>query len=284
MIGFSIRNLKVFFKDKSAVFFSLLAVFIIIGLYALFLGDVWIGSFEGMNGVRFLMDSWIMAGVLAVTSVTTTMGAYGIIIEDRTRKRLKDFIVSPVKSYAIVSGYIISGILIGIIMSLITTILAEIYIVSYGGTLMNIEALGKVFAMIILATVANSSIMLFIVSFFKSMNAFSTASSIVGTLIGFITGTYLPIGNLPEAVQWVVKCFPVSYAASLFRQIMMEEPISVAFAGAPAEVVADFKLEMGVVIKFGDTIVSPFISVIILIITAILFYSLAIVNLSRKSS
>lgn len=284
MIGFSIRNLKVFFKDKSAVFFSLLAVFIIIGLYALFLGDVWIGAFEGMNGVRFLMDSWIMAGVLAVTSVTTTMGAYGIIIEDKTRKRLKDFIVSPVKSYSIVSGYIISAILIGIIMSLITTILAEIYIVSYGGTLMNMEALGKVYAMIILATVANSSIMLFIVSFFKSMNAFSTASSIVGTLIGFITGTYLPIGNLPEAVQWVVKCFPVSYAASLFRQIMMEEPISVAFEGAPAEVIADFKLEMGVVIKFGDTIVSPFISVIILIITAILFYSLAIVNLSRKSN
>jgi hypothetical protein len=37
MIFFGIRNLKVFFKDRTAVFFSLLAVFIIIGLYALFL-------------------------------------------------------------------------------------------------------------------------------------------------------------------------------------------------------------------------------------------------------
>ena len=41
MIGFTKRNLKVFFRDKPSVFFSLLAAFIIIGLYVLFLGDVW---------------------------------------------------------------------------------------------------------------------------------------------------------------------------------------------------------------------------------------------------
>ena len=86
MISFGIRNLKVFFKDKSSVFFSLLAVFIIIGLYALFLGDVWTSSMSDIAGIRFLMDSWIMAGLLAVTSVTTTMGAYGIMVQDREKK------------------------------------------------------------------------------------------------------------------------------------------------------------------------------------------------------
>ena len=34
------RNLKLFFRDRSAVFFSLLAIFIIIVLYIVFLGDV----------------------------------------------------------------------------------------------------------------------------------------------------------------------------------------------------------------------------------------------------
>ena len=33
MISFVSRNLKVFFRDKTAVFFSLLAVLIILGLY-----------------------------------------------------------------------------------------------------------------------------------------------------------------------------------------------------------------------------------------------------------
>ena len=43
------RNVRLFFRDRSAVFFSLLAVLIIIGLYALFLGDVWLSDFPGTN-------------------------------------------------------------------------------------------------------------------------------------------------------------------------------------------------------------------------------------------
>ena len=113
MISFGIRNLKVFFKDKSSVFFSLLAVFIIIGLYALFLGDVWTSSMSDIAGIRFLMDSWIMAGLLAVTSVTTTMGAYGIMVQDREKKITKDFAASPVGNKNIVGGYIIGAVIIG---------------------------------------------------------------------------------------------------------------------------------------------------------------------------
>lgn len=36
MINLAVRNLKIFFRDKSSVFFSFLSVIIIIGLYVLF--------------------------------------------------------------------------------------------------------------------------------------------------------------------------------------------------------------------------------------------------------
>ena len=55
------RNLKVFFRDRSSVFFSLLAVFIIIALYAVFLGDTITGGMEDVEGIDFLMNSWIIA-------------------------------------------------------------------------------------------------------------------------------------------------------------------------------------------------------------------------------
>ena len=88
-----VRNLKVYFRDRASVFFSLLSVIIIFLLYTLFLGDAWSGGseFEGAVGVRGLMDSWLMAGLLAVVSVTATLGAYGIMVEDRSRKIIKDF-------------------------------------------------------------------------------------------------------------------------------------------------------------------------------------------------
>ena len=104
MINFTLRNLRVFFKDKTAVFFSLLAVFVIIGLYVLFLGDVWSASFSDVENARFIMDSWIMAGILAVTSFTTTMGAFGIMIEDKAKKINKDLVVSPIKTTSLVGG------------------------------------------------------------------------------------------------------------------------------------------------------------------------------------
>ena len=282
MINFAKRNLKVFFRDKSSVFFSLLAVFIIIGLYALFLGDVWVNSFQGMTGVRYLMDSWIMAGLLAVTSVTTTMGAFGIMVEDKAKKTIKDFTSSPIKRSSIAGGYIISSFAIGIILSIITVILAEIYILANGGELMSFITLLKVLGLILLATFTNTSMVLFIVSFFKSSNAFATASTIIGTMIGFLTGIYLPLGQLPSTVQYVVKVFPVSHAAALFRQVLMEAPINATFANAPQEAITEFENTMGVTFKFGDTLISPYVSIGVLILTAVFFFLLAMLNISRK--
>lgn len=282
MITFAKRNLKVFFKDRSAVFFSLLAVLIIIGLYVFFLGDVWVESFQDMEEARYMMDSWIMAGLLAVTSITTTMGAFGIMVEDKSNKISKDFISSPIKNRSIVGGYILGAVIIGIIMSLITMVLAEVYIIAYGGSLMSPLTLLKTFGLILLSTLTNTSIVLFIVSFFRSSNAFATASTIIGTLIGFLTGIYMPVGNLPGGMQWVVKLFPVSHSAALFRQVMMEDAMKINFNGIPAGEQDWFEEFMGVRFMFGDTVLPGYASILILVGTAVLFYGLSLFNMSRK--
>ena len=208
MISFTIRNLKVFFRDKSSVFFSLLSVFIIIGMYALFLGDVWSSNFAQIKNIRFLMDSWMMAGLLAVTTVTATMGAFGIMVEDETKKYNKDFLSSPLKRSSITLGYLFSAFIIAVIMSVIALIVIEIYIVLSGGSLLPVAGFAIVLLLIIVSSFSNTAMMFFITSFFKSQNAFATASTIIGTLIGFLTGIYLPIGSLPSAVQMIVKLFP----------------------------------------------------------------------------
>ena len=277
------RNLRIFFRDKSAVFFSLLAIFIIIALYAVFLGDVWLNdSMKNLKHADALMNTWLVAGLLAVASVTTTMGAFGVMIDDKVQKIEKDFYSSPMKRCRITSGYIGSAFLIGVIMSLVTVLVSEIYIVLNGGELMTLIALLKVSLLVLLTTMTNTSIVCFIVSFFKSNNAFSTASTIIGTLIGFLTGIYLPIGALPESVQTVIKLFPVSHAAALFRQVLMEDSMQTAFAEIPANYMNEFKEYMGVTFRFGSYEVSPWLSILILVVTAAIFYSLSILNMSKR--
>jgi len=282
MINFMKRNLLVFFKDKASVFFSLLSVFIIIGMYALFLGDVWTSSMTEIVGARNIMDCWIVAGLIAVTSVTTTMGAFGTMVEDKSKKIIKDIHSSPLPRVSIAGGYILSSFIIGVIMCLVALVLCQLYLLSGGGSLFTGMQLIKIFGIILLSTFSNTALVLFFVSFFQSNNAFSIASTIIGTVIGFMTGIYIPIGQLPAAVQTVIKVFPPSHSALLLRQVIMEDAIKTGFAGAPADAVASFKELMGVTFKIGGTTVTPMISILILVLAGILFLGLSMLSLSRK--
>lgn len=282
MTAFMKRNLKLFFRDKSGVFFSLLAVFIIIGLYTVFLGDVWLTDLKGLDQAQQLMNEWLIAGLLAVSSVTTTMGAFGVMVDDRSKKIYKDFYSSPVRRAGITGGYLASAFLIGVIMSALTLLVGQAYLLFRGGDWFSLMTWCKLLGMLLLSGVTNTALVGFVVSFFKSQNAFATASTIIGTLIGFLTGIYLPVGSLPDAVQLVVKLFPVSHAASLFRKIIMEQTIEDAFTGAPQAAVDGFQESMGIVYRINGVTVTMGMSIAILLGTAVLFYLLAVWNMSFK--
>ena len=282
MINFMKRNLLVFFKDKASVFFSLLSVFIIIGMYALFLGDVWTSSMSDIPGARNLMDCWIVAGLIAVTSVTTTMGAFGAMVEDKSKKIIKDIRSSPLPRVSIAGGYILSAFVIGVIMCVVALALCQLYLLSGGGTLFTGMQLLKIFGLILLSTFSNTALVLFFVSFFQSNNAFSIASTIIGTVIGFLTGIYIPIGQLPEGVQTVIKLFPPSHSALLLRQVIMDDAIKTSFAGAPAGTADSLKQMLGVTFQVGDKMVTPIMSIAMLVVAGFVFLGLSMLVLSRK--
>ena len=277
------RNLKVYFRDKASVFFSLMAVLIIFILYLLFLGDVWMADMPDIDGVKAMMDNWIMAGLLAVTSMTTVMGAFGTMVDDRQHKIIKDFNASPIGRSKLVAGYELASFLIGSVMSLLMLVLSQVYIVARGGALLGplpaLEAVG----LILLSALCNTALISFIVSFIKSQNAFGTASSILGTLVGFLTGIYLPIGMLPDGVQTVIKVFPLSHAALLLRRVMMDAPMQQVFAGAPEVFSTGFEEQMGITFQFGSQTLPAYASLLILIGATALFYGLATLRFSKKS-
>ncbi len=282
VVSFTERNLKVFFRDRLSVFFSLLSVFITIGLYVLFLGNMMQNNVGQAPGARFVADTWIMAGLLAMVSVTATMGALGTMVEDRSRKLLRDFRASPLKRSTLVSGYVLSALVVGLVLSLITFVLGQLYIVAYGGQFLSLTSSFRVLALMVLTVTSSTAMMIFMISFFSSTNAYGAAASVLGALIGFLTGIYVPIGVLPTGVQYAVKLFPAAHGAALFRQVMMEDALAQAFAGAPASVVAEFKRGMGVVFAYGDFTAGTATHLAFLLGSTIVFFALATWNLTRK--
>jgi len=278
------RNLLVFFRDKSSVFFSLLSVFIIIGLYALFLGDVMESGLEYLGeNTQYIISTWIMAGILSVTTITTCLGALGIMVEDRAKSTLKDFTVSPIRRSSITASYILSAFIISVIMSLIALILAMIYIVSRGGEMYSAAELIRILGVILLSVLSNGSIILLIVVFFKSLNAYSVASTIIGTIIGFLMGIYIPVGQLPSSVQTFIKFFPPSHSAALFRDVMMNNALNNTFLGAPTQTLQSFREFMGIRLPIGNISNDTLLSISILIGTAIVFFILSVLKMSRQN-
>lgn len=284
MFAIAKRNLKIYFRDKSTVILSLLAVFIIIGLYVLFLKDIIVSGIDGweeIKGIDYLLNSWVIAGILAVTPVTTTMSAYAIMVHDYCRKISKDFYSSPIKRFKLAGGYILSAYIIGVLMTMITFILGEIYIVATGGRWIGFINSFKMLILILISVLTSSSLMFFIVSFIKSEDVIATISTILGTLIGFITGVYIPIGSFPQAIQWVIKLFPVSHACALIRQVMMQYAIQDTFLGAEETMVKSFENHMGLTYKFGMYVTTPFANLLIMCLSGAFFYVLSLINFYR---
>ncbi|MNP52328.1 hypothetical protein D3C76_1467150 [compost metagenome] len=63
----------------------------------------------------------------------------------------------------------------------------------------------------------------------------------------------------------------------------MEAPLSEAFAGAPAETVVEFEKMLGVIYYFGDYKVTAWMSILVLILTTVVCFGLAVWNMTRKN-
>jgi|GEM_PF-5850029 len=61
----TIRGLKLFFRDKSGVFFSLLGVIIIFCLFVFFISDLATQGLDFLDNASYIMNSWMVAGMLA---------------------------------------------------------------------------------------------------------------------------------------------------------------------------------------------------------------------------
>ncbi len=282
------RNIKLYLRNKSAVFFSFLSMIIIIGLFALFLGDMLVQQlmveYQADEGVKWLVSAWIMGGIIAVNAVTITIATLSVMVEDKERGYIKDFIVAPIKRSYIVMGYILSSIILGVLMTFISFIAVQLYILSVGGELLTFVDIIKVLIGIIFTVLAIGSIAFLGFTFINSEKTVSIISAIVGTLIGFLVGVYVPIGVMPAFIQQAIKFIPITYSATMFKEIFTREPANLVFANAPSEALYEYNAFMGNIIIIGDNQLSYISMLGILLLTSLVFFTLSVFRVSKMKN
>ncbi|MEG0260187.1 MAG: ABC transporter permease [Lysinibacillus sp.] len=281
------RNNKVFRRDKTQVFFSLLSVIIVIVLYAVFLQKMQIDAIEQMTTatpeIMTMVNEWILAGLLSMIAVSTTLAAFGVAVQDMESKVTADFLTAPISRATIQVSYIINAFIIGSVFSFIAFICGEIFIVSTGGHWLSFEDFFKVISILLLSVSLASVFNVFLVLFTNSLNAFSTLSTIVGTVIGFLCGVYVPVGALPAFAQNIVMYFPVSHTTVLLRDAFMQNSMTTVFAGAPQEQLEAYKLGYGIIYEMNGQIISSTVSIIIIVATIIILALLSTYIFKKKN-
>lgn len=279
------RNRKVYTRDRLAFLMSFLSVIILILVYQVFLGQIQIDAIkEALNSDTASTDTiqmvnyWLISGLTTIISMTSTLGAFGVMVSDREKKLSEDFKVSPVSNFKVELAYAVFAILFGIIMTMFSCVFA-IGIFNGFSSLLDYSMTDylSILGVTSLGTILSAAIILPILNFIRTSSAFTTLSTIVGTFIGFISGVYLSIGSVGETLHQVMTWFPLTQVNALLKQVLMKDSIAQVFNDAPSSVITNYKESYGIILQnasgehLSNQFMFAYISIIIVVLLGVHF-------------
>ena len=271
MLALLKRNFILYFRNRSGVFFSLLGALISFLLYIIFLQKNLTDSWSQLPDNTNLLNNWLMGGTLAVTGITTSFTALTQMVQDRENQVDQDLFLTDLGSWGLQVSYLISSIIISFVMQVFMFAVMSLYFKESPV----ISHLPEITLIMLLSSLLSSVVNILLIYRFQSVDSLGKLATIVGTASGFLVGTYIPIGVLPEFAQIIMKCTPATYIASLYRQILMKERLETAFTGN-SSLLQEFQEKMGIQINWQELLTKEetYFIVVIISLVAILLWLL----------
>lgn len=279
MLALLKRNFILYFRNRSGVFFSLLGALISFLLYIIFLQKNLTDSWSQLPNSTNLLNNWLMGGTLAVTGMTTSFTALRQMVQDRENQVDQDLFLTDLGNWGLQASYLISSIVISFVMQIFMYAVMSFYfkespVISY---------LPEIALIMLLSSLLSSLVNVLLIYRFQSVDSLGKLATIVGTASGFLVGTYIPIGVLPDFAQIIMKCTPATYIASLYRQVLMKERLEIAFSGNNS-LLQEFQEKMGIQINWQELLTKEetYFIVVIISLIAILLWLLFVKVFSKR--
>ena len=279
MLALLKRNFILYFRNRSGVFFSLLGALISFLLYIIFLQKNLTDSWSQLPNSTNLLNNWLMGGTLAVTGMTTSFTALTQMVQDRENQVDQDLFLTDLGSWGLQASYLISSIVISFVMQVFMFAVMSLYFKESPV----ISHLPEIALIMLLSSLISSLVNVLLIYRFQSVDSLGKLATIVGTASGFLVGTYVPIGVLPDFAQIITKCTPATYIASLYRQVLMKEPLETTFTGNSG-LLQEFQEKMGIQINWQELLTKEetYFIVVIISLVAILLWLLFVKVFSKR--
>ncbi|HKL79049.1 MAG TPA: ABC transporter permease [Mobilitalea sp.] len=245
------RGLKAFIRNKTGLIFSLIFPFFFVYVFgAIFKND----SIE--NPIAYML-----AGVIITTVFESSLNLASSTVDDMVSGFMKEVLVSPAKRIAVAMGQLLSAATVSTLQGILILVIGLFIGIRFTSWTTPIFVL---FAMISVGLVF-SGLGLFLATKVRSGQTFQIVKTAITMPLTFISGAYIPLSMLPNALKYVAYINPMTYATAFFRMIVLEKT-----GLSNAELVKE-----GLAIDINGFIVTPVMSFVIILAIGFVFLILA---------
>ena len=275
----TMRNIRMYFKDKGMFLTSLITPLILLVLYSTFLKNIFDQTFADafVNAGMQVSDQLIngcsggqmVSSLLSVSCVTVVFCCNLLMVQDRANGTDRDLKISPVSSGTIALSYFLAAFISSWLICLCAELFCLIYLY-YTGWYMSIMDIVLVTADVTLLVLFGTALSSLCSAPLKTQGQASALGTIISAGYGFICGAYMPISQFSQGIRDAVTLLPGTYGTSLIRnRIMHGVFLEMENMHVPEAMINGLKDSIDVNLYFNGTVVSTSSMVMIVSISII---------------
>ncbi len=157
-------------------------------------------------------------GIIAILVTVTSMMLSAIsLVKEKELGTLEQLMVTPVKKYQLMAGKLIPYLIITLLQLQVAVLLAGVI---FGLELAGSYLILMMFSVIYLFTTLGMGIL--ISSRVASQQQAMFFSWFIMVVIILLSGFFVPVGNMPRAIQWISYFNPLSHYMTVLREIVIK--------------------------------------------------------------
>ncbi len=189
---------------------TLLPPAITMSLYFVIFGNIVgsrVGQMGGFDYMQYIVPGLIMMSVITNSYSNVVSSFYSA----KFQRSIEELMVSPVPPHIILTGYVIGGMVRGLLVGLIVTLLSLFF------TQLHISHLGVIIYSVLLTSILFSLGGFINAVFAKSFDDISIVPTFVLTPLTYLGGVFYSIDNLSPFFQTASLFNPIVYMVNTFR-------------------------------------------------------------------
>ena len=252
------RNLLKLRRDRMKLFLNLFMSGLFLFIFSFVIKSTAAGLDHPLN--------YLISGIIIMTVFQSALSNSMNILEDISSGFMKEILVAPINRWQIAIGHVLSAMVVSVIQGLIIVIIG-IFMGLNIGLAQGIAMVG----LMLLVGLTFSALGLYLATLSKESSNFQLLITIVSFPLTFLSGAYIPTMALPGILLPFVYLNPLTYTTAAFRYVALNL----------GNMDTSGLVKAGVAFNINGFIITPVMSILLIIVMSIMFFSLCVSRFSK---